>query len=117
MVNNEVSMPPSPWKKPKIVSLAKTKSFKRKSEIFTINSTNEGTYSNGTKFQSENELNIINEEQHQASKERKTIINRFSIKTSLSFNSAENNLTPIGSEGLVIDVGFLIVKKYCLTIC
>ena len=116
MVNNEVSMPPSPWKKPKIVSLAKTKSFKRKSEIFNINSTNEGPISNGSKFQSENELNIINEEQ-QASKERKTIINRFSIRSSLSFNSAENNLTAIVSEGFAADVGSLIVKYYCLTSC
>lgn len=82
-MNNEVSMPPSPWKKPKIVSIGRTKSLKRKSEIFKSSKT-DGINPNLPKVSH----NTIAEDIEHSSKERKTVQSRFSI-SSRSFTSTK----------------------------
>ncbi len=87
MINNEAPPPPqSPWKKPR-VSLLKTKSFKRKSEIFnSIN--NDGI--NSSKLQADNSI-AEESEFCQKPKERKTVLNRFSIKNTTSFSFSKDS--------------------------
>ena len=106
MINNETSMPPSPWKKPKPrVSLLKTKSFKRKSDIFNL-SNNDSFNSSSIRVPSD--IPDEDESAGQNAKERKTMVNRFSIKnrvsgfalsrdTSLNFS----NLNESGSNSIL----------------
>ncbi len=87
MINNEAPPPPqSPWKKPR-VSLLKTKSFKRKSELF--NNPNDDSI-NSSKLQADNSI-AEESEFCQKPKERKTILNRFSIKNSSSFSFSRDS--------------------------
>lgn len=79
--------PPSPWKKPKVVSLGnRTKSLKRKSEIFnTLNSENNPSLDDSSLPSRDAKIG-------------KTIFNRFSINrdsANFSFKSSEKNLPAV----------------------
>jgi hypothetical protein len=77
-------MPQSPWKRPNRVSLSKAKSLKRKSELLAnLNDSNSSNCS--FKLDENNPIDSDLDSQKQA-KARKTIINRFSINTSLNFS-------------------------------
>ena len=89
--------PQSPWKKPR-VSLLKTKSIKRKSDIFNLNgSTNVSSLSNNNSLiQNENS-------DEQTPKTRKTIFNRCSISNNSNFSfgfnkSPSNTINNISSN-------------------
>ncbi|CAF1073552.1 unnamed protein product [Brachionus calyciflorus] len=70
--------PPSPWKKPKIVSLSKSKSLKRKTELFSSNTTSE----NNDEF-SQPQTKIT-----------KNIFNKFSLNTNLTNFNFSNSSNP-----------------------
>jgi hypothetical protein len=87
MIGNEplpATVQQSPWKKPKpVVSLSKTKSLKRKSEIFTTIASNDHIDSpldpsNSTTTSSE--LSNLNDFEEPSSKSRKTFSNKFSVR-------------------------------------
>ena len=109
MINNEAPPPPqSPWKKPR-VSMLKTKSFKRKSDIFNL--TNNDSF-NSSKVQAE--TSIAEEDFGQKSKERKTILNRFSVKNTSSFlfsrdNSFNNSNLNDDENNSVNEVSYLFI--------
>ena len=116
MVNEETastSMPQSPWKKPKIVSLSKSKSIKRKSELFSAASLTNSLNLNNTE-----ELNGSVEFSSQPlPKQRKSVLNRFSIRSSINFSSSHENSLSNCSEDSPSDVKkklffyFLIILK------
>ena len=90
MINNEqASVPESPWKKQKpTISLAKTKSLKRKSEIFaTLNQNLENSLiasSNSTTASPFQKSDLIDDFSEPSSKSRKTFLNRFSVRSALN---------------------------------
>ena len=90
----QTSIQASPWKKPNRVSLAKTKSLKRKSELF--NGSLNNSASNGSfRFESnpdidENASLTETTDSPRSSKVAKTVLNRFSIVNS---NSLSNSLS------------------------
>lgn len=91
MINNDSPMPPSPWKKPRMsIKLSKTKSFKRRSEAFN-QSTNNDSINSPAGNRTALEGSIVEEDCGQKSKERKTIINRFSVKNPFTFGGSNEN--------------------------
>jgi hypothetical protein len=75
----QVGVQQSPWKKPKSISLSKTKSLKRKSEIFAqplISNNNSSSFDINTAPIIEFTSN--NDNCEPASKSRKTFLNKFS---------------------------------------
>ena len=90
------TLPPSPWKKPKIVSLSKTKSLKRKSEMFnaSLNNSgaNNGSFRLDTNSQELDENSLRDDtDSPRLAKLPKTILNRFSIMNSNSLSNSFNN--------------------------
>ena len=90
------TLPPSPWKKPKIVSLSKTKSLKRKSEMFnaSLNNSgaNNGSFRLDTNSQELDENSLRDDtDSPRLTKLPKTILNRFSIMNSNSLSNSFNN--------------------------
>jgi hypothetical protein len=104
----------SPWKKPKAISLAKSKSIKRKPDLFSSNSNlNDSDNSNSARFDLNNDTeNLLDQS---ASKIQKTIFNRFSLGTSInrsyslneasSDNNSNNDLYSFFNAGKVQDIG------------
>lgn len=82
----QASVAASPWKKPKpVISLSRTKSLKRKSELFTSTASQENS---ANVFQ---KPDLIEDEPEPSSKSRKTF-NKFSVRSDtfnpqLTFNS------------------------------
>jgi hypothetical protein len=90
------TLPPSPWKKPKIVSLLKTKSLKRKSEMFNASlnksGANNGSFRLDTNSQELDENSLRDDtDSPRLAKLPKTILNRFSIMNSNSLSNSFNN--------------------------
>ena len=100
MKNDEVtSMPQSPWKKPKIVSLSKSKSIKRKPDLFSSASSTSGLNLNNT-FAGERDVaenDPVEFSSQPFPKQRKTFLNRFSVRNSNNLSLHENSLSN-GSE-------------------
>ena len=92
----QVAVQQSPWKKPKSISLSKTKSLKRKSEIFaqplltTNNNSNHNFDINTGPVLEFNNLSA-NDCAEPASKSRKTFVNKFSRLKSDSIDLHSNN--------------------------
>lgn len=84
--------PQSPWKRPKVVSLTKTKSIKRRSEIFAAHNANNDSFGNSPSVPRMLESSIVEEDGFapKAPKERKTVLNRFSVKSKFNFNGNSN---------------------------
>ena len=88
------TLPPSPWKKPKIVSLSKTKSLKRKSEMFnaSLNNSTNGSFRLESNSQELDENSLRDDvDSPKLSKFPKTVLNRFSIMNSNSLSNSFNN--------------------------
>lgn len=111
---NKKMIQQSPWKKPKAISLAKSKSIKRKPDLFSSNSNlNDSDNSNSARFDLNNDA-AENLDQS-ASKIQKTIFNRFSLGTSInrsysftetsSENNSNNDLYSFFNAGKVQDIG------------
>lgn len=97
MINNEqASVPESPWKKQKpVVSLARTKSLKRKSEIFATLSQNSldnsTTTSSGAQVSPFQKPDSIDDLSEPASKSRKTFLSKFSVRSGLNDSTTPFN--------------------------
>lgn len=88
------TLPPSPWKKPKIVSLSKTKSLKRKSTMFndSLNNSTNGSFRLDSNSQDVDENSLRDDiDSPKLSKLPKTVLNRFSIMNSNSLSNSFNN--------------------------
>lgn len=85
--------PQSPWKRPKVVSLTKTKSIKRRSEIFAAHNANNDSFGNSPSVPRMLESSIVEEDGFapKAPKERKTLLNRFSVKSKFGFSASNEN--------------------------
>jgi len=85
--------PASPWKRPKVVSLTKTKSIKRRSEIFAAHNANNDSFGNSPAVPRMLESSIVEENDFapQAAKVPKTVLNRFSVKSKFNFNGSNEN--------------------------
>lgn len=97
--------PPSPWKKPKTMSLSRTKSLKRKSDIFGTSGVN-----------LENNPGLAeNETSAKSAKIGKNIFNRFSINNTLNNYSFENNKKSVDLQALTevpLKINFLIQYEF-----
>ena len=122
MASNEVSSggpPQSPWKKPKIVSIAKSGSLKRKSSIMfgqntSISSANASPLNNSCRFSLndvENQTDSMGDSEKSATHRRVGILNRFSINNSL------NGQSPIPRTNSKLDNNVLVnlkkIKFFC----
>lgn len=77
-VNTKNQPPPSPWKKPKVVSLSRSKSLKRKTEVSNLN------------------LEVDNDDLAQPQpKITRNIFSRFSVGASLTNTSSFPNDVPL----------------------
>lgn len=85
--------PQSPWKRPKVVSLTKTKSIKRRSEIFAARNANNDSFGNSPSVPRMLESSIVEEDGFapKAPKERKTLLNRFSVKSKFNLSASNEN--------------------------
>lgn len=88
-INASNQPPPSPWKKPKVVSLSRSKSLKRKTDLLNSNSSTE------------------NDELTQPQpKITRNIFNRFSIGANLTHTSS------LSSEvAIIFQIIFLLILK------
>lgn len=80
--NTNNQPPPSPWKKPKVVSLSRSKSLKRRPDFLNPNATSENNHSNDE----------LNQPQPKISK---NIFNRFSVNTNLTNFNFSNSETEV----------------------
>ena len=106
------SLQQSPWKKPKNISMSKSKSLKRKSELFNASLNNSGA--NGS-FRFETASQGIDEnavaddstsyDSPRSTKIAKTHLNRFSIMNSMS-NSLNNSATAGGDDSPAVTLIF-----------
>ena len=115
MLDNEpiqTTVQQSPWKKPKpVISLSKTKSLKRKSEIFAIPSNNSTEFSNFDPCSTTTTTLIVhsNDCEEPSSKTRKTFLNKFSVRNeSFSVNLSNSQLNDAINS--MSEVNFFVKK-------
>jgi hypothetical protein len=83
--------PQSPWKRPKLVSISKTKSLKRKSVLFgeTLNNSSNGSFVDNNNDNDDSPMRLA--------KTPKTHLNLFKVMSSQSLNNSSLNGSPLAS--------------------